>query len=199
MNSIADCIAALRSRFVHLVEALTVRLASLGHAVLDRARALVAHPVGAVAGLVADGLVPPVALAGVVLIASAGLVASAGVGVSTQVALSGLRHLAAACVFDVVLRHLPRHHLVAAGRRLRTAAAVGLLWLAAASFNAGWTVAPRPVALAAVPGAALGGNRPVAAAAIVPGIDEASTVAEIPLGRRAGRGGRSKTASQGRA
>src|SRR4051794_22671145 len=98
MNTLAALSAALRSRLARLADALATRFAALGRAIARRARPVVAPLSGAVAGLVADGPVPPVALAAAVVVVAAGL------SVVAPLALVGLEHLAVACALDVVLR-----------------------------------------------------------------------------------------------
>ena len=128
---------------------------------------------------------PPFAVAAAVLVAAAGLPAVA------PVALVGLKHLAVASVLHALLRLAPRRRLASAGRRLRTAAALGLLWLAAASFGAGQAIAPRPAAAAAVP-APNAVVSPSCATAFVPDADVPSAPTGAPGAARLARPGASR-------
>ena len=119
----------LSARIVRFAEVLTAKVGSLLSAIAHRARPLVAP-------LAEASFAPPFAVAAAMIVAAAGLPAFA------PFALLGLRHLAVACLLHAVLRLAPWHRLAPTGRGLRTAMAIGLLWLAAASFGAGQAISP---------------------------------------------------------
>jgi hypothetical protein len=195
MNTLVALSAAIRPRIIRLAEALSARIVrlaeglsakvgSLRSAIARRARPVVAPLAGA-------NIVPPFAVAAAVLVA-------AGLPAVASVALVGLNHLAVACALHAVLRLVPRHRLASAGRGLRTAAAVGLLWLAAASFGAGQAIAPRSGAAATVP-APNAVVSPSCATAVVPGADAPPASANDPGAARLARARRLKAATNGRA
>jgi hypothetical protein len=196
MNTLVALSAAIRPRIVRLAEALSaciVRLSevlsakvgSLLSAIAHRARLLVAPLAGA-------SFAPPFAVAATVLVVAAGL------PVVAPLALLGLKHLAVAYVLGALLRMTPRHPLASAGRGLRTAAAVGLLWIAAASFGAGQSIAPRPAVAAAMP-APNAVVSPSCATAMGPSTDAPLASAGAPCAARLARARRLKAATNVRA
>jgi hypothetical protein len=196
MNTLVALSAAIRPRIIRLAEALSARIVRLAEGLSARVGSLLsaiarrARPV--VAPLAGANIAPPFVAAAAVIVVAAGLPAFA------PFALLGLKHLAVASALHAVLRLAPRHRFASAGRGLRTAAAVGLLWLAAASFGAGQAIAPRPAAAAAVTAAAADVTSAFATA-IVPGADVPPASASAPGAARLARARRLKAATNGRA